>query len=104
MGAKITGQGTHVIEIEGVEILHGYESAVISDYVEAGTFIVMAALTPGRVTIKNIDFNHLDLFLSKLEEIGTPVSRSTRPPGLDLICYQRNISLWLHYVQIPFHG
>src|SRR3989344_2552114 len=70
MGANIKGHGTHVIEIEGVEVLHGCEHTVTPDYVEAGTFIVMASLTPGRVTVKNIDFSHLDLFLSKLEEIG----------------------------------
>ena len=70
MGANIKGQGTHTIEIEGVEVLHGFEHKVIPDYLEAGTFIVMAALTPGKVVVKNIDFNHLDLFLAKLEEIG----------------------------------
>jgi UDP-N-acetylglucosamine 1-carboxyvinyltransferase len=70
MGAKITGHGTHTVTIEGVEVLHGFEHSVIPDYLEAGTFIVMAALTPGRVVVKNIDFNHLDLFLAKLEEIG----------------------------------
>ncbi len=75
MGAKIKGHGTHTIEIEGMETLHGYEHSVIPDYLEAGTFIVMAALTPGRVVIKNIDFNHLDLFLSKLEEIGVNLDR-----------------------------
>ena len=70
MGANIKGQGTHTIEIEAVEVLHGFEHKVIPDYLEAGTFIVMAALTPGKVVVKNIDFNHLDLFLAKLEEIG----------------------------------
>jgi UDP-N-acetylglucosamine 1-carboxyvinyltransferase len=70
MGAQIKGQGTHTIEIEGVESLHGYKHAVISDYLEAGTFMVMAALTPGKVVVKNVDFNHLDLFFSKLEDIG----------------------------------
>ncbi|KKP43608.1 MAG: UDP-N-acetylglucosamine 1-carboxyvinyltransferase [Parcubacteria group bacterium GW2011_GWA2_33_14] len=75
MGANIKGHGTHVIEIEGVEQLHGCEHTVTSDYLEAGTFIVMAALTPGRVVVKNIDFNHLDLFLSKLEEIGVNFDR-----------------------------
>lgn len=75
MGANIKGQGTHTIEIEGVASLHGYEHSVIPDYLEAGTFIVMAALTPGKVVVKNIDFNHLDLFLAKLEEIGVNFDR-----------------------------
>jgi len=70
MGANIKGHGTHTIEIEGVVSLHGYEHSVIADYLEAGTFMVIAALTPGRVKVKNVDFSHLDLFLSKLEEMG----------------------------------
>ena len=75
MGANIKGHGTHTLEIEGVETLHGFEHSVIPDYLEAGTFIVIAALTPGRVVIKNVNFNHLDLFLSKLEEIGVNFDR-----------------------------
>lgn len=70
MGANIKGQGTHTIEIEGVERLGGVECAVPPDYLEAGTFIIMGALTPGRVTVKNVNFAHLDLFLAKLEEMG----------------------------------
>jgi len=70
MGAKIKWNGSHTIEIEGVEVLHGCEHTIAPDHLETGTFIVAAALTPGRVTIKNIDFEYLDLFLHKLEEIG----------------------------------
>ena len=70
MGAKIKGIGTHTIEIEGVEKLHGCTHVIASDNLEAGTFIVAGALTPGKVTVKNIDFNYLDMFLEKLSEIG----------------------------------
>ena len=70
MGAKITWHGSHIIEIHGVETLHGTEHTIISDYLEAGTFIIIGALTPGKVTIKNIHNGHLDIFLAKLEEIG----------------------------------
>ncbi len=70
MGAKIKGHGTHIIEIEGVEKLHGCSHSVEPDHIEAGTFIVIGALTPGKVVVKNINFDYLDLFLSKLEEIG----------------------------------
>jgi len=70
MGAKIKGHGTHIIEIEGVEKLGGYNHQVTPDYLEAGTFIVIGALNPGRVVVKNINLGHLDLFLNKLEEIG----------------------------------
>jgi len=70
MGANIRGCGAHTVEIEGVEKLHGCEHNITPDYLEAGTFIVAGALTPGAVTVKNIDFNHLDLFLAKLEDMG----------------------------------
>lgn len=76
MGAKITWHGSHIIEIEGVEKLHGCEHMIISDYLEAGTFIVIGALTPGKVVVKNIHNGHLDLFLAKLEEIGVNFDRT----------------------------
>lgn len=70
MGARIKGNGTHTLEIEGVEKLFGCQHAVVSDHLEAGTFIVAGALTQGQVTVKNVDFEYLDLFLEKLKEIG----------------------------------
>jgi UDP-N-acetylglucosamine 1-carboxyvinyltransferase len=70
MGAKIEGIGTHTLKIQGVEKLKGVSVEVIPDRIEAGTFIVTAALTPGKVEIKNIKSEHLDLFLAKLKEIG----------------------------------
>lgn len=70
MGAKIKGLGTHTIEIEGVKKLKGVNHVIIPDYIEAGTFIIAAAVAGDRVKIKNVDYNHLDLFLNKLSEIG----------------------------------
>ncbi len=70
MGAKIKGNGTHTLEIEGVEALRGCEHKIIADHLEAGTFIVAGALTSGKVVVKNIDFDFLDVFLEKLKEIG----------------------------------
>jgi len=75
MGAKIQGHGTHRIEIEGVASLHGCEHIVAADHLEAGTFIVAGALTPGRVTVKNINFEYLDFFLHKLAQIGVNFDR-----------------------------
>ncbi|OGZ69721.1 MAG: UDP-N-acetylglucosamine 1-carboxyvinyltransferase [Candidatus Staskawiczbacteria bacterium RIFCSPHIGHO2_02_FULL_42_22] len=75
MGANITWKGSHTIEIEGVEALHGCEHSVESDHLEAGTFIVIGALTPGRVVVKNINFEYLDMFLYKLEEMGVNFDR-----------------------------
>lgn len=75
MGANITWKSSHTIEIEGVEALHGCEHSVEPDNLEAGTFIVIGALTPGRVTVKNINFEYLDMFLHKLEEMGVNFDR-----------------------------
>lgn len=70
MGSKIKGQGTHTIEIKGVGALHGFSHSIIPDYLEAGTFIALGALTEGALKVKNVNVNDLDLFLTKLEEIG----------------------------------
>jgi len=70
MGAKIDGLGTHTIIIQGVEDLHGVEHKIISDPIEAATFIIAGVVTPGTVEIRNVNLCHLDLFLDKLEEIG----------------------------------
>lgn len=75
MGAKITWKGGHTIEIEGVEEMHGCNHAIEPDNLEAGTFIVIGALTPGRVVVKNINFEYLDMFLNKLEEMGVNFDR-----------------------------
>lgn len=70
MGAKIKGEGNHTIEIDGVKHLKGVSYSVMFDPIEAGTFIVIGAAVPGKITVKNVNPNHLDLFLDKLEEIG----------------------------------
>jgi UDP-N-acetylglucosamine 1-carboxyvinyltransferase len=75
MGAKIEGLGNHVITIEGVEKLHGCAHSVIPDPIEAGTFIVIGALIPGKIKVTGVDLSHLDLFLAKLEEMGVEMER-----------------------------
>lgn len=70
MGAKIKGVGTHTIEIDGVKHLKGVSHSVIFDPIEAGTFIVIGAVTPGKITVKNVNLEYLDLFLEKLKQIG----------------------------------
>jgi len=77
MGAKIEGLGTHKIEIEGVKKLKGVTHNIISDPIEAGTFISAAAVTKGNVTIRNIDLGQLDIFLKKLEDIGVNFKTNT---------------------------
>lgn len=75
MGAKIKGIGTHVLEIEGVKKLKGTYHSICPDPLEVGTFAIASALTPGKVKIKNVIFEHLDLFLKKLKEIGVSFKR-----------------------------
>jgi len=70
MGAKISGQGTHTIIIEGVDQLSGCEHTLIPDQIEIGTIAVAAAATKGKVKIKNIIPEQLDIILVKLKEIG----------------------------------
>ena len=70
MGAKIKGAGTHEIEITGVKKLKGARHTLMPDPIEAGTFIVAAAVTRGTVEVKNVWPEHLELVLEKLKEMG----------------------------------
>jgi len=70
MGVMVEGLGTHTISIEGRKKLKGTNHKIIPDPLEAGTFIVAGAITPGQIEIRNIIPEHLDIFLDKLEEIG----------------------------------
>jgi len=73
MGAVVRGAGTGVIRIEGVEKLHGVEHTVIPDRVEAGTFMVAAAITGGNVFVEGAIADHLGPIISKLEEMGVTI-------------------------------
>lgn len=70
MGAKITGAGTSIITIDGVDSLHGCFHEVIPDRIEAGTFIIIAALVGKNVKVDNIIPEHLDALFSKLNDVG----------------------------------
>lgn len=70
MGAQIRGVGTNVITIDGVETLGGCFHEIISDRIEAATYIVLAAAAAEEMTVENIIPQHLESLLSKLEEIG----------------------------------
>ena len=73
MGANIKGAGTDVIRIKGVPKLHGTEYAIIPDQIEAGTFMMAAAITKGDIMVKNVITKHLESITSKLLEIGCEV-------------------------------
>jgi len=70
MGAKIKGIGTHTIEIEGKKKLNGAEFKISPDLIEAATFFVAFAITGGEGKIKNVNSEHLTMFLKKMKEIG----------------------------------
>jgi UDP-N-acetylglucosamine 1-carboxyvinyltransferase len=73
MGADIMGAGTDVIKIKGVSGLHGTSYSIIPDQIEAGTYMVAAAITHGDVLIQNVIPKHLESITSKLENIGVTV-------------------------------
>ncbi|MGC2108860.1 MAG: UDP-N-acetylglucosamine 1-carboxyvinyltransferase [Candidatus Korobacteraceae bacterium] len=77
MGAQIDGAGTHTIRIRGVGKLHGARHRIIPDRIEAGTFLIAAALTGGDLLVSNCEPLHLNALLQKLEECGVEV----RPNG-----------------------
>jgi UDP-N-acetylglucosamine 1-carboxyvinyltransferase len=75
LGAKISGIGTDTLVIEGVEGLTTKDLTydIMPDRIEAGTYLVAAAVTGGKIKIKDVDPNTLDMVLSKLEEAGAEV-------------------------------
>jgi len=73
MGAKIKGAGTDIIKIEGVDSLEGREHRIIPDRIEAGTFMIAAALTRGDVFVKNVLTEHIKSLIAKLHEMGLEI-------------------------------
>ena len=74
MGAKISGHGTDMIEIDGVEVLRGTIHKPLPDRIEAGTFMIAAAITRGDVEINNIVPNHSFAVIEKLIEAGAEIT------------------------------
>src|SRR5574340_25697 len=73
MGAKISGVGTDIITVEGVEVLHGAEYRVMPDRIETGTFLVAAAASGGEIRLKETRTDSLDSVLDKLMEAGAAI-------------------------------
>lgn len=76
MGAKIKGHTTHRIVVEGVKKLHGADHTVIPDRIEAGTYMIAAAITKGDVTLKDAKLEHLVALTDKLAEAGVSVTKA----------------------------
>jgi len=84
MGAKITNAGTDTITIEGVEKLVGARHKVVPDRIETGTFLIAAAITGGKVKLKDTDPTLLDAVLDKLKEAGAEIETGEDWISLDM--------------------
>jgi len=84
MGARIEGAGTDMIEIEGVDSLHGTHYSVLPDRIESGTFLVAAAMTGGRVRIKGTAPQTMDAVLQALRDTGAEVNAGEDWVELDM--------------------
>ena len=78
MGARVEGAGTDTIVIEGREALSPVDHAIIADRIEAGTFMVAAAITGGNVLVDNVEPEHLTAVIRKLRQAGVDVEREGR--------------------------
>ena len=76
-GANISGAGTSMIRIKGVEKLHGCTYEIAPDMIEAGTYMVAAAATRGRICVQNVVPKHLEAIIAKLSEMEVPVEIGT---------------------------
>ncbi len=84
MGAKIRGAGSDEIVIEGVEALSGGYHEVIPDRIETGTYLVAAAMTGGKIKLRDVQPSHLEAVLDKLREAGAEITT-----GNDWVCLDR---------------
>jgi UDP-N-acetylglucosamine 1-carboxyvinyltransferase len=75
MGARIEGEGTSVIRVDGVSKLHGATHEIIADRIEAGTFVIAAAITGGEMCVSNCVPEHLGALTAKLAEAGVTVTQ-----------------------------
>jgi UDP-N-acetylglucosamine 1-carboxyvinyltransferase len=78
MGARVDGAGTPTITIEGCDVLHPVDHAIIADRIEAGTFMVAAAATGGDVLVDGVTLEHLKALVQKLRQAGVGVEREGR--------------------------
>ena len=87
MGARISGAGSDVIEIEGVPNLSGASHRVIPDRIEAGTFLVAGAVTQGEMHLHDVNPSHLDAVTARLRDAGAEISMTET--GVSLTMHQR---------------
>ena len=101
MGAKISGAGTDEIRIEGVEELTGTTFKIPADRIEAGTYLVAAAITNGKITIKKIDSARMGSIIETLQKAGAEVCLNVNSISLDMT---KNTIKPVDIVTAPFPG
>jgi UDP-N-acetylglucosamine 1-carboxyvinyltransferase len=75
MGAKISGIGSNLLTIEGVDVLHGTEHTMLPDMVEIGSWIGLAAMTKSEITIKNVNWDELGVIPNTFRKLGIMLER-----------------------------
>lgn len=100
MGAKIKGEGTSTITVEGVASLHGATHSIIADRIEAGTYLVAAAMTQGDVFLPGVSGDLLGAVLDKLRETGAEVQADFRGIRLSMTGVPRAVDI----STLPFPG
>ena len=100
MGARISGAGSDRIEIEGVQSLHGTDYAILPDRIETGTYLVAAAITQGRIRLKNTRADLLESVLAKLAEAGARITAEANAITLDMNG-QKPLAIDIHTSPFP---
>ena len=84
MGADIVGHGTSTITVNGVNELHGISYTALPDRIETGTFLVAAAITGGKVTLKNAIYSHVEIIVEILRSSGAEITYTDNTISIDM--------------------
>ncbi len=103
MGAEIEGLGTDTIVIHGKSYLHGTEHTVIPDRIEAGTFAIAAAMTGGKVFLKNTNFTHIDALIDPLYKAGVDLEQEDNGNTVS-VCRTRDRLRGVDIMTEPYPG
>ena len=100
MGARIKGAGTDTITITGVKELHPVRYSIIPDRIEAGTFLIAAGITKGKIKIKGCNLDHIEIIIEKLLDIGMEIEKQ----GEDLVAIGHDKIKSADIKTMPFPG
>ncbi len=100
MGARIKGAGTDTITITGVKELHPVRYTIIPDRIEAGTFLIAAGITKGKIKIKGCNLDHIETIIEKLLDIGMEIEKQ----GEDLVAIGHDKIKSTDIKTMPFPG